>query len=977
MISISNIILDNNTINKSILDDNTASISLNQGKKFMKFQDKIETSLEKKIERKEGFTTNGDSLIEQTENVIHNNSFNDSKTINELRAEYQKTLSQYETLVKQFSSNVSSYVDTTSPNNPYHNKLIKFSTGQISYVTNKGVAKYIPSNEILNSLNISKKFVNVNIPWNNSYSTPGTKIPTTPPLISGTNVIKGQNLGNEGSNVYVNQFLPKGTTAKYMGCYKTSSKNDNMTFIGGAPPSLDVSITNGTFSQPVLSNNSFQYITSSSTVPGWYFGGAALLNNSSSWGYPTPYPNGNQCVSIQNTSYISCTLNLTTGVNYNLSLYGCGRNCCTNQKTNPINIQLYTNENAFISNIYSFTPPISQWTNYSAKFTVPKTGIYNIFFKGTITSGDQSTAIQNISLNSSSSSTGNYTYNDCMQSAIEQGYQFFALQNVNTNTSKGYCAVSNSEPAISKYGTASIPSKMVALWSSNTSNQPGNTAVLSSTGSLQVINSSGQAVYTSPGTNAQPSNYLGCYGDKSKRAMTLYNSGKQQYNLSQCQSIANSNGYQYFGLQNSSSGNNAQCMLSNNLSQSLQYGKASNCTKISDGSWSGGGWSNAVYDAKNPESNYYLILQDDGNMCVYRGTGPNDNQGQIWCTSTNGKQQIANSNMESKKGKYGKTWITDGQTLAAGDFIGSSDGTTALVMQSDGNLVLYTFQMAENCSKMKDGNMGGGVGANAAYNISKSAIKSNMGKLGYIDADSGLYTYPYNNQTFINSYNIIPGIDTLGNDIAGASSTNTTLQKCESICNSNPNCAGFVTNPNGTICYPKTKKMYPFGGPSNSNSDRNIYIRNMIPKKPPIGVSQNTINTDSLTFQNYNNKGTIGNEYGLAKITEAQSKQLEQLKTKMNLLSKQITNYTNKFQTGTYVSEQQSIDNVSGIHNYQEELLNTNNTIIKTADETFGNVENTLKDSNIVVLQKNYNYLMWSILAAGTVLVSMNVINKQ
>ena len=48
------------------------------------------------------------------------------------------------------------------------------------------------------------------------------------------------------------------------------------------------------------------------------------------------------------------------------------------------------------------------------------------------------------------------------------------------------------------------------------------------------------------------------------------------------------------------------------------------------------------------------------------------------------------------KGKYGKNWIAQGSVLAAGDFIGSNSGSMALIMQSDGNLVLYTFSMVSN-----------------------------------------------------------------------------------------------------------------------------------------------------------------------------------------------------------------------------------------------------------------------------------------
>ena len=40
----------------------------------------------------------------------------------------------------------------------------------------------------------------------------------------------------------------------------------------------------------------------------------------------------------------------------------------------------------------------------------------------------------------------------------------------------------------------------------------------------------------------------------------------------------------------------------------------------------------------------------------------------------------------------------------------------------------------------------------------------------------------------------------------------------------------------------------------------------------------------------------------------------------------------------------------------------------------FYNINNILNDSDIYVLQQNYNYLFWAILASGMLLVSMNVL---
>jgi hypothetical protein len=961
------------------------SPSLNQGKKFKKYQTKIKNSLEKKaniVAGKEGFTSvdEENSLTFQTQNIIKNNNYsNDKSIIDNLRQEYNSALQEYETLIQKFSSNLNGYIERVSPNNPYLNKIIKFTSGETCYITSQGVAKYIPSTDILNSINIPKNYIDINIPWTDSYQIPGTQIPTNPPLVVGTNLEMGQSIGNEGSNVFVNQLLPPTTSPTYMNCYAANSNNDNMTFIGGNPSSLkDVSIQNGTFSQPIIENNSFTYITSASKVPNWYFEGAVLLNNSSAWGYPMPYPSGNQCVSIQNSSYINTQLALNSGVTYTLTFSACSRNCCKNPNIgNPINIQLYTNLNAYISQISNFTAPINSWKTYSYTFTVPTSQTYKIYFSGTNSSGDQSTALANIALNynGSTSSQGSYTYQDCQQTAINNGYRYFGLQNVNKSNRKGYCAVSNSQPAVSQYGLSTIPSKLVMLWSSNTPDQPGNTAILTNTGSLQVLNSSGQSVYSSPATNANPSNYLGCYNDCSKgRGLPTYLGNGKTYDT--CQADAEAGNWDYFGLQYIQPNGTSQCWVGNDITQGMSMGKANNCTVL-NGVNVGGSCSNAIYNNSTESSNYFLTLQSDGNMCIYRGTNPNDNQGNIWSTETTGKEQSSNPDVIASKGKYGKSWMPSGSTLASGDFLGSDDGKLALVMQSDGNLVLYTYQMYTNCEKMSDGTMAGGVGANAVYDIGLTSINNNVGKMGFIDENSNLYTYPSSDQQYKNTYSTqIKGMDTLSNDIPDGAFTNTTIKSCETACNNNSDCAGFVANTAGNSCWLKTSSMYPYGGKSSANSNLNIYIRDKQPSSPPLGVSQNTNNIDTIKYQNYINKGNITSDYGLANMSSIQKQQLEQLQNKINVLSQQITDSTNKFQGGAYSAERQTKINASGIDGYLTTLTDTNTKITNASGENGGNINNILKDSDIVVLKKNYDYLFWSILAAGTVLISINIVKK-
>ena len=957
------------------------SPSLNQGKKFKKYQNKIERNLEKKailLSGKEGFsdmTDNANSLTAKTNAIINNNDYSSQQqTIDNLRQEYQNTLKEYQDLVAKLSGNINGYVDRVNPNNPYLNKTIRFTTGHICYVTNQGVVKYIPSMEIWNSVNIPKNYIDINIPWQDNYSTPGTIIDTNPPLISGTFMQMGQSVGGEGANVFVSELLPSNISPTYKDCYAANSNNDNMSFIGGSPPpSSNVTIQNGNFSQTVIPNNSYRYLTwDTTTVPGWNFN-CVFVNNSTAWGYPMPYPNGNQCACIQGTQQLwtNIWLYFVAGTTYTLSFSACGRPGYNG--ANTINVGLEGNT------FYTFTAVVNEWQIYTTTFTAETTGGQRLSFIGTITSGDNSTAIQGVTLNATSSpSSGTYSYDDCKIAAITNGYRYFGLQNVNTSTGKGYCAVSNSEPSVTQFGNSQVPSKMVALWSTNTAGQSGNTATLSNTGSLQVLNSSGQAVYSTPATNANPANYLGCYGDNPSRAMsTAWTGGSQQYDNSQCQQIAQQNNYQYYGLQNSTSGTTAQCFLSNDITQTMKYGPATNCTQVSDSSWSGGGWSNAVYNTSLPQSNYFLILQDDGNMVIYRGTSPSDNQGTIWSTGTNGQQQSANPDVVATKGKFGKNWMSQGSALAAGDFIGSDDGKMALVMQSDGNLVLYTYQMETNCQKMSDGNMGGGVGANAVYDLGMTSITGNIGKLGFVDSNSNLYTYSSTNQQYTNSYKKMDSVNTWGNDIPGAAYGGATLESCQTSCNNNVDCAGFIFQKSGDVCWPKTSGMFPFGGPIGMNTDTDLYVRGRQPSSPPLGVAQNTNNIDTITYQNYINKGEVGSQYGLANATSTEKQQLEQLQSRMNLLTSQINSLTGKFQSGSSMAEQQSYANNTGIDDYANNIKTTNKKIIGVAGQTSGNIQNILKDSDIVVLQKNYDYLFWSILAAGTVLLAMNVAKKQ
>jgi hypothetical protein len=991
----------NNNNNKKHFNNNLISTpALNHGANFTNYQNKIKNYTKKTINNvnsREGFQTNSNTSSTNTSSTNTSSNSNTSSstdtsssqlasqakqvlsdtssgTDNTLQNEYKLTLLAYQKLLKKVSNNTTDYIDRVNGSkNKYLNKLVRWTDpnakGAVMYVTNQGVAKPINDPRVLKSIlgvngcpNI-KSMTSISLTWDSSYMVEGTIIPTKPTLVVGPLMTTGESCGNEGNNVYVNTLITD-TSATYDGCYGDDATDPVMTFIGGAPASM-TGILNGNFDQPVLKNNTYSGITSQSQVPNWNFA-AVLLNNSSAWGYPTPYPNGNQCCSLQKTDYIEQTLNLDEG-SYTISFMACGRS--SQKGPNQINVKLNG------TTIYSITPPKNVWTSYSTSLTITTTGNNVINFSGVETKDDKSSAIQNVSLDSSGVSTtlGTYTYDMCKNAAIDGGYKYFALQNVNTDTSMGYCAASNDYVNSTKNGTAYVVTSTISLWDSKSTGS-GNTASLTDQGTLTVYNSSGAAIYNTPSdTSLSSGGYIGCYKDKTdSRAMMNTSSGKY-YSFDTCKQYGTDGNYSYYSSQNKDKNNNGWCAASNDLKNAQKYGVANNCTTDASGNYMGGSKSNAIY-SMDQTGTYYLILQDDGNMVIYKGTSPDDNQGQIWSSDTSGQQQQPNSTYTSDKGKYGENWIASTSTLASGDFVGSTDGSIYLIMQSDGNLVLYTSTRSENCSRMSNGNTGGGSYANALYELSSVGVPDNLGKVAYIDSNSNLYPYPDSSLGLSNDYNVYSDYDSAGNDLSGTSFADASIDSCKTACNNNNDCYGFVFDTTTNTCNPKGKGMYP-AGEKQPYSGYDLYTRTPKITSPPTGVSNKITNIDSVLYQNYTKSNSdLGTSYGLSveNANSVEQQQLDQLKTRLDQISQQLIDNTNSLSSDGVKVVNQSTLQTNSIGGYLKDYKNINT---KIRDYTSG-MDNILHESDITILKENYNYLFWSILTIGTVLVTMNIVKN-
>ena len=989
--------------NNSILKKQTIgkSQSLNQGKKFKKYQNKITNSLETNavfLSGKEGFSElNGDDLTARTNRIIDNNNYSSQQqTIENLRQEYQNTLKEYKDLAATISGNTNAYINRVNPNNPYLNKTVRFSNGSICYVTNQGIVKGYGDGEIYNETAgkngcpPQSPLINIDLDFSKYYAE-GSIIPTTPPLITGTPMIKGQSCGSEGSNIFVNEIInnPK---FDYVGCYNNNPPVTELIFVpvmnstnnvnGFISRASSIYQNNNQFAGPwaAFDKNSNDFWHSEVSGSTDYDASTGVYAGVNGWDYKDA--NGNMVHAAGEWLWIECPPGAVL-TKYDIQ----GRQGCCGDPSGRS-----PNSWVIIGGVYNESYELidqkdNQALNFELKtYTVNNSKKYNHFIFLTTNCGNPgdrtgnrycvqiaqwnlyTTSNYTSSPQSAMNSIGYMNFDQCKITAVNTGNKYFSLDNPDAD-GNGTCVIANELAGTQQFGEGYIYNSL-ALWDTKT-NGSGVTATVTNTGSLSVINSTGQSVFATDSQNANPGNYLGCYNDCSQgRGLpTIIGSG-QTYDT--CQTAAQQGGWKYFGLQFTQPNGTQECWVGNDINNGRKMGKAGNCSVVNDITV-GGSCSNAIYNNNESTSSYFLVLQDDTNLCVYRGTGPDDNQGTIWCSMTNGRAYDANPNMTAAKSQFGRNYMLSGEQLLPNQFIGSTNGNAYLIMQSDGNLVLYTNQKALGCSVDSNNNNIGKNNINAVNQINEFGQPQNIGKLAYIDENTKLHNYPDFNRIYGTDYTSINNANTVNNDIPGAAYGSANVDSCKQSCNSREDCSGFVFNRADSMCWPKNNQMFPYGKNFNVDNNVDIYVRNVLPNSPPLGVANNTNNIDSVKYNSYLNGGELNSKYGLADANSVEKQHLDQLQSRMNLLSSQINGLTNKFGLGSAMAEQQSYNNITGIDNYADNIKNTNKKIINISGETRGNMQNILKDSDIVVLQKNYNYLFWSILAAGTVLVSMNI----
>ena len=655
-------------------------------------------------------------------------------------------------------------------------------------------------------------------------------------------------------------------------------------------------------------------------------------------------------------------------------------------------------------------------------------------------------------------------YDDCKLYAMNKGYKYFGLVNANTATQKVTCVVGNDKAKITSKGIGYVFNEKVLF---TTSSRGSLSALLTNEGQIVLLSATngtgkvGARIPSSPAKNCQQGGTIrldnATYGGNCN-ALTNTISNREcswpekLFGRKFC--LRWKNVISYVPRFSVVAGNNVKSKLNDllkagtskaeysptttivsdyvgkglslftsGINNSIFGDPAPGCGKNFIGNYYCGATSKQLYanengsitmDCKDIVSTcqFFLILQDDGNMCIYRGTSPNDKRELIWQSGTAGKQfKRGNPKSIARLGKYGRNYIRVGEYLNATEWIGSTNGSLKLMMKQDGSLVLYTTEAYDSWITLNNGKIASvNSDFTAVYELSKVGIPGNLGKMGYIDDNGILSEYPDKMIGAGSGYTPFKNMDSPSNDLPGTPLINKTPESCQTACDNNVKCFGYVYDKSNSNCWIKDKNVIQNNKFNTPKTD--LYLRNT----KVIGANSScdipVINTDSTTWNNYQKSGKsmtsdslcskfahIGEMPVLAYKKEFDDKKKisDDLAAKINDMNRvlqarrdsqhsQTTQNTTADVTNNLVYNQtmdtkipKAVEVSISSTSKKEPFVNINdiNSPSQRAKSVqFKNIDAIVDDSDLVVIQQNYNYVLWCILAVMTSIVIVKTLRK-
>jgi hypothetical protein len=279
----------------------------------------------------------------------------------------------------------------------------------------------------------------------------------------------------------------------------------------------------------------------------------------------------------------------------------------------------------------------------------------------------------------------------------------------------------------------------------------------------------------------------------------------------------------------------------------------------------------------------------------------------------------------------------------------------------------------------------GGGWVNAVYQMNNAGDRSTLGKIGYVDSESNLREYPDSMVGFTNDYQIYQNTDSWGNDITSLVAQD--QNACQTACNNNGDCAAYVYQDMSKTCWLKNRSAFPKGEKQPNNS---LVLGVRLPGlKGSTTCSNKIANIDTVQYDNYlkGSAMTPDTQCNASLVSQADQIQFDNIKSQLITLGNDIVskmeslyNQDNTIFTKLNTNAEQF---KKDLENYKltnlkikKELNLQSNNIEGMQNLNINDLNGMLSDSDLRVLQENYSYIMWSILAVGILTVTINTMRK-
>ena len=588
-------------------------------------------------------------------------------------------------------------------------------------------------------------------------------------------------------------------------------------------------------------------------------------------------------------------------------------------------------------------------------------------------------------------SMGPMDYSSCMSSAMSTGNAYFGL----TTDADGQtnCMLSNAFDADGAEPLSAFTP--VLIWESATKNKDStiNCCTVTTEGFLTVSDASDATKVLFQSNDATASCVAG--GKINNLVATFGGNCANKYNVTTgnateaVMSAAGSSSNFSFLVNDKNLG------LASNDCENKAWDASFQCGNVSKtGHMDAANGKNATFDcdAQVAACTFAFTLNNNGNACLFQ-TKNEEHVDKVWCMATKSDGLPKNAEFAATKGKTGTNSLNNGQTLFAGEWIGSNNGALRLVMQADGNLCLYSYVAVETCAKNANDYMTGvNADVNAVYKVDNMGDKSALGKMGYIDQDDVLHNYAADALAYSDTYTLLPNTNLVsGSNNLGDPVSNSTVDACKTACSANAACGGYVFESGANVCYLKNSKTNERATKQGTASA--VRLPQVLDGK---SCATDTVNISSEKYDRYvkgeelsdANMGSICNPFSSNPVSETTKVQYAAVNEDLAALGSNIMGGINRFSENIGQSQRTFAKTgkkmMKSVQSYKDVYKKTHGLakgakegMLKEGMLNMQDLSRMKSDSELLVTHQNMRYIYWMLAALGLITVCVAVTNKK